>query len=196
MNILGLNISVDRNPTAKIRWTRRALVLGSANALVLGGGVAMAAWSVSGSGVGTAAAGTATPLAITAGVAPTSLLVPGGTGDVRMVITNNNKANVSLTALTMTNTGIAGFTDNTFGTAKPLCTTTGVTWTTTSKTLTTPIVIAPNGGTYTLTLTGLAQMSTASDDGCQSAVFNMPVTAVTAVVTATAASSPTSGSQS
>lgn len=160
------------------------------------GGVAYAFWSTTASGTGAAVGGTPTPLTVTAGTSPTNALVPGGTGDVSFIITNNNKVSVTVTGLTMTNNGIGGFTDNTFATAKTGCTSTGVSWTTTSKTLTTPVVVAGNGGTYTLTLTGGVSMSTASDDGCQGAVFKMPVSGATATLAGATASSPTSGTQS
>lgn len=198
MNILGMKISVEREASRGSKWTRRAAAIGVASGVLFSGGVAYAFWSVTGSGNGTAAAGSASPLTITAGSAPGSLLVPGGQADVKLVITNKNKANVSISALTLSNTGIAGYTDNTFGTAKTGCTATGVSWTSGagSHTLSSPIVVGANGGTYTLTLTNGAQMSTSSDDGCQNAVFNMPVSGVTAVVTSDTASSPTNGSSS
>lgn len=196
MKILGLVVSIDRNASAKAKWTRRSLAMAAVTGTVLSTGVAYAFWSTGGSGNGAATAGTVTALSVSAG-SPTAGLVPGGTSNVTFVITNNNKANAQVTALTFTNTGIAGFTDSTFGTPQPSCTTTGVTWTVAGlKTLTTPIVIAPNGGTYTLTLTGAASMDTTSDNGCQGATFKMPVSSVTGQLTSAAVSSPNSGSQS
>jgi len=193
-------VATNGNSTRRFfgrRWANKAAVLASAAiAVILGSGVAYAYWTTTGSGAGAAAAGTASPLTIAA-VSPAQALVPGGTSDVKLVITNPNKANVQVTALTLSNTGIAGYTDSTFSTSQSGCGTTGVTWASSGlKALGTPIVIAGNGGSYTLTLTGAASMDTTSDNGCQGATFKMPITGVTAQLTGATASTPTSGTQS
>jgi hypothetical protein len=193
MNVLGVSISLDPAPGRRV-WAKRAAALAAANALVLMGGAAYAFWSVSGSGSGAASGGTSTPLTIVAGT-PGSL-VPGGTANVTLTITNNNKANVSLSALSFTTAGVAGYTDATYTTVKGACSAanSATGWATAGKSLT-PIVIAANGGSYTLTLTGAATMGVASDDACQGAFFKLDIPSVTAAITASVATSPTSGTQ-
>lgn len=142
-------------------------VVGVLVAALLGAGLASAAWVSTGGGTGTGRAGQALPPTTTAvaGSAVTSgLLYPGSSGDVKLTVSNPNPYPVAVTSVagagTVTATGGTG-----------TCTTTGV-----SLTSTTPGGTVPAGGSATLTLTGAATMSTASDTGCQNATFTLPVT--------------------
>ncbi|EOD65665.1 hypothetical protein [Amycolatopsis vancoresmycina] len=154
-----------KNPTL-----RRVLVVTTVVGATLGGGIAVAAWTSSGSGAANAKAGTAS--APTTGAVPASafaggLLYPGGpAGDAKILVNNPNPYPVKVTSVAAngTPTGSGGT-----GT----CTTTGVSFAT--QTPTTGNTVPANGST-TLTLANAVSMSTAADDGCQGALFAIPVT--------------------
>jgi hypothetical protein len=130
-------------------------------ALTLPAGAAVALWSVSGSGQGTARGTTAVALTVTAGTAPADLF-PGAAGDVVFSVTNPNPFPVTLTSGTVTSisqiTGAAGTcqaTDFTLG----------------SGSMSGASIAA--GGTSTLTLTGAITMASTAGDGCQGAVVSV-----------------------
>jgi hypothetical protein len=151
-----------KNPTL-----RRVLVVTTVVGATLGGGIAVAAWTSSGSGAANAKAGTAaapTTGTLLASAFTSGLLYPGGpAGDAKILVNNPNPYPVKVTSVVAngTPTGSGGT-----GT----CTTTGVSWTTQS-----PNASVPAGSSATLPLTGAVSMSTASDDGCQGALFAIPV---------------------
>src|SRR4051795_11063761 len=103
MNVLGLKVTVDRAPSARIRWTRRAGVLAIANVVVLGGGVAYATWSANGTGSGAAKAGTVSGVtAVAAANVSTTggtLLFPGSSVPAVINIANGNGVPITVTAL-------------------------------------------------------------------------------------------------
>src|SRR4051794_29703787 len=103
MNILGLKVSVDRSPSARIRWTRRAGVLAMANVAVLGGGVAFATSSANGTGSGAATDGTASGVTAVAAANGTTnggqLLYPGNPVPAVINIANGNGVPIIVTAL-------------------------------------------------------------------------------------------------
>ncbi|MEQ0560158.1 hypothetical protein ABJI51_13805 [Amycolatopsis sp. NEAU-NG30] len=152
------------NPTV-----RRVLVVTTVVGATLGGGIAVAAWTSTGSGTAGAKAGTAAAPAtgtVDASALTTGLLYPGGTGDAKLLVHNPNPYPVAVTRVAAgtgapTGSGGAG-----------TCTATGVSW----ILQTPPANTVPAGGTATLTLPGAVAMSTSSDDGCQGAVFTVPVT--------------------
>jgi len=152
-----------KNPTL-----RRVLVVTTVVGATLGGGIAVAAWTSSGSGAANAKAGTAaapTTGTVNASAFTSGLLYPGGpAGDAKVLVNNPNPYPVKVTTIVAngTPTGSGGT-----GT----CTTTGVTWSSQS-----PNASVPAGGNATLTLAGAVSMSTASEDGCQGALFAIPVT--------------------
>ena len=154
-----------KNPTL-----RRVLVVTTVVGATLGGGIAVAAWTSSGSGTAGAKAGTAaapTTGTLLASAFTSGLLYPGGpAGDAKILVNNPNPYPVKVTGITGngTPTGSGGT-----GT----CTTTGVSWTAQAPTSGNSV---PANGSATLTLTGAVSMSTASDDGCQGALFAIPVT--------------------
>jgi hypothetical protein len=63
-------------------------------------GVAFAAWTTSGSGVGSAASRAAQNVSFAAGTV-TDTLYPGGTGDAAVSVTNPNAYTVTLTSITL-----------------------------------------------------------------------------------------------
>jgi hypothetical protein len=131
-------------------------------------GSAIAYWTASGSGTASASAGTLQPVTVTAlagGDTPTSTLLPGGTGDVILRISNPNSSAVTLTSVTGNGTVTADA-----GHAN--CTTTGVSFANQTGLSTT---IAASSTTL-VHLSGAASMSAASSNGCQGATFSIPVT--------------------
>jgi hypothetical protein len=147
--------------------TTRNRIIGAGVTLVVlaAVGLAYAAWTSSGSGSGYAKAGTAQQLTtVDVSANTTATLYPGSNGNVRIKIANPNPYPVRVTDITGNGaiTADAGHAS---------CVTTGVTFTDqTGQT----IDVAANGATET-TLTNAASRSNASDNGCQGAVFTIPV---------------------
>lgn len=90
------------------KTSKRAVALGAALTLALGGGVAYAYWSTSGSGTGSASTGTNVPVTVTQNTVVTGLY-PGGPA-VPVDFTVNNPASFaqSVNAVAVTVTGVAG----------------------------------------------------------------------------------------
>jgi hypothetical protein len=143
---------------------KTALAL-AALTVTVAGGMTLGAWTVSGSGDAYAKATTASALTIGDASASTAAqLYPGGSGDVKVKVTNPNSFDVTVTGVTRTGT-IAS------DKGAACNASTGVTFT--NQTGLTATVAA--GQTETLTLTGAAGMSNASDNSCQGALFTIPV---------------------
>lgn len=139
---------------------------------VLGTGTSYAFWAAAGSGNGAAAAGSAVPLTTVATTASaTSLLYPGGpAADIRLTVRNPNTYPVTISSVTANGAVTA---NGGIGT----CATTGVALVSPTGGLpfTVPAKAAGTDGSITVTLTGAAQMSNASENGCQQASFTIPV---------------------
>lgn len=162
---------------------KKVVAVAGVTTLAIGGIVAYAAWSATGSGSATVVAGHATDLGVADGSSST-LLYPNGSGDLVAVITNSNPYNVAVT-------GVSGGTI-TVDSGNSGCNVGSVTFT--APTLTSSgIVVGGNGGTYTITLHNAMAMSNAANDSCQNATFTVPLT-FTGASSASAASSPTNGS--
>lgn len=148
---------------------RRHALLTAAIALfvALAAGAAYAYFTSHGSGTGHGTTGTIQPVTVAAfvgGDTPSSTLLPGGTADVIVRVSNPNAFSVKLVSVsgngTITASGGIG-----------TCTTTGVTFTNQSGLSAT---IAASGTTL-VHLAGAANMSSASQTGCQGATFSIPV---------------------
>jgi len=137
--------------------------------VLLAAGVAFAAWTATGTGQGYAKAGTAQALTTLDGSGSiTNTLVPGGTGDFVIKISNPNAYPVSLAGATLTGSVAA---TGGIGT----CTTTGVTVSQSAIDGTLPHTIAANG-TWTDVVSAGASMDNTSQNGCQGATFTQSVT--------------------
>ena len=161
MNILGLQISVSP-ATSRQKWARRIVALGAANAVVLGGGVAYAVWTSTGTGAGTSKAATFQAITITGGTAPAGQLYPGlvpdGStvgGDLKVVTTNPNPFAV---VAKLTFTVASG------------CTTPAITL----KSGTT-VTLAANSSAVAQTLSKVVGMGTTASDDCQNATITVNV---------------------
>ena len=144
---------------------RRVVVVTAIVTATMGGGIAIAAWTSSGTGTAGAKAGTAAaPTTSTADLtALTPLLYPGATGPARILVNNPNPYPVKV--ISVTGNGIPTGSGGT-------CVNTGITWN--AQNPTTGNTVPANGST-TLTLPGAVAMSTSVDDGCQGATFSIPV---------------------
>lgn len=166
--LVRLAIHVD----ALARTPRAALLVGALGVAVLSTGTGFAYWAASGAGSGAAAAGTATPLTtVVTTASATSLLYPGGpAADVRLTVSNPNPYPVTITSVSANGAVTAGAGAGT-------CVTTGVTLATPTAGLpfTVPARAGTTNGSATVTLTGAAQMSSASETGCQGRTFTLPV---------------------
>ena len=153
-------------------WPRRAAVLGTTIALTAGTGIAYAAWNSSGAGSGYAKAGSATTPTTTtldATAVTSGVLYPGGpSGDVFLKVNNPGSYPFKVTGVT----GNGAITGN-GGTG--VCTTTGVSFTDQSIASGSQVSI-PGGGNATIKLSGAVSMNNTSDNGCQTALFTIPVT--------------------
>lgn len=139
--------------------------------ITVGAGTAYAYWSGTGAGEGSSAAGTmqaVTVDALVAGDNPTAALVPGGSADVVLRLTNPNPYPVQVYSVT-------GNGPATADAAHPGCTTTGVSFTGTATPLSPATYVAANTSAL-LTLPGTAAMDTTSEAACQGASFSLPVT--------------------
>lgn len=174
MNILGLQVTIDRNPSSKLVWTRRAVAIGTAGATVLGGGLAYAFWSTSASGSGTSGTGTPKPLVISStGVANPADLVPGGAGAVGVKIDNTvsggNGNNFSV-QVSKVNTLTVTSSDETN------CPAANVTANQTLPyTLPTAISVGANTS-VTTTIASLVKLSSSAPDLCQGKTFTISLT--------------------
>jgi hypothetical protein len=84
-------------------------VAAAAVSLLVAGAVAYAAWTVTGSGTGTAAATSAVPLTLSGGT-PSGVLYPGATADVDTSVTNTNPFPVHIASVAIdTSQGTNGF---------------------------------------------------------------------------------------
>lgn len=155
------------------RHGKRLAVLGTALAVFVVASVAFAAWVVNGTGNGYAKAKTAVPLSSNDVSATTaSQLYPGGSGDVKLQVKNDNPFPVTITQVEQGAGAIssdkAGCTDVGGDASKA----TGVSMAT--QALASGNVV-PANGTLDITLSNAASMTNASVNACQGAVFTIPV---------------------
>jgi hypothetical protein len=150
-----------------IRLSRKLFFVVVAIAALVVSGVLYAAWSTTGSGNGYAKAGTASALTIgDASASTTADLYPGGTGSVKLKVTNPNPFAVRITTVTK-QTGGAITSDK----GAACNASTGVTFTDQTGLA---LDVAANA-TSTFTLSGAVSMTNASDNTCQGAIFTIPV---------------------
>jgi hypothetical protein len=145
---------------------KRRMLVGAMALLVMAVvGFVYAAWTTNGSGSGYAKAGTAEPLTtVDVSASTPATLYPGGNGDVLLKVSNPNPYPVRVSAVS----GNGAITPDS---GHASCQTTGVTFTDQADQ---QLDVSPNSSAQ-FTLQDAAQMSNASDDGCQGATFTIPV---------------------
>jgi hypothetical protein len=138
-----------------------------AGTLLLGLGVGSAFGYFTSSGAGHGSASTATLLpALGAHGVPTTRLVPGGTADVAVQVTNPNLFAVTVVSATAA-VGVV-----TVDAGHPTCTPASVDFTD-------PVglsLVIPAGTTEALSFPGAASMSISAPNACQGASFSIPLT--------------------
>jgi hypothetical protein len=147
----------------------KAFATGAAAIALLGGGVAWAHWSASGSGTtsgSTATLQTVTVTALAGADQPASSLLPGGPpAEVILRVSNPNPYPVRLYSITATGAVSAD-------SGHPGCTNTGVSFVPPAD----PDISVPGSSTLLIRLPDAASMATSSPAGCQGATFHIPVT--------------------
>jgi len=128
--------------------------------------IAFAAWTSSGTGSGAAQAASAVALTTTAATTSAQLF-PGGSGDLKVTVKNDNGYPVRVTDVTG-----SGTVTSDKGSACDAST--GVTFTDQHG----QALDVPANGTTSFTVAGAVHMSNASDTSCQGAVFTIPVSLV------------------
>jgi hypothetical protein len=152
---------------------RSSVVIGAAVAFAIGisGGSAYGFIASTGSGTATGQASTGTMLTVTTATAgtPSSLLLPGGTGDVVFSAHNPNSFPVSLIGVALTGTII-----NSVGST---CTTTDASPVVALSVPSTDLpVLVPGNTTQTVHLAHAATMDATATTQCQGATFSLPLT--------------------
>jgi hypothetical protein len=156
--------------TKPLRRGRAKLLLAIVAALVVAGGAA-AYLLVGGSGSGSANAGTAQQVTITAGT-PSTPLYPGDSGDVAAVISNPNSASVKINSLVLdTSQGTSGYSVDGGHSG---CTNLSTILTYTSQNNSGSGWLVPaNPSNFTIDLSEAISMSTSAVSACQGATFTV-----------------------
>jgi hypothetical protein len=153
-------------PKGNIMRNRRIIGFGVPLLVLAVVGLVYAAWTTNGTGSGYAKAGSSQALTtVDVSASTTASLYPGVDGNVLIKINNPNPFPVRVTAVTGSGT-ITPDSGHAAG-----CTTTGVTFTNQ-----TGLSLDIAGSTATqFTLNSAAAMSNSSSNGCQGAIFTIPV---------------------
>jgi hypothetical protein len=154
-----------------LRFSKAQLAISVGLVTVLAGvGVGIAAWSTNGNGTAYAKAATAGAVTLSdASASTTGDLYPGGSGALKVKVTNPNAFPVQITAVTGNGaiTSDAGAGCNA-GHGVTLADQTGLS-----------LALAA-GATTVLSLSGAVSMSTSSVNSCQGATFSIPVSVTAA----------------
>ena len=132
------------------------------------GGVAYGYWTASGSGTGSATAGTTQDVTLSQGT-PTTFLYPGGQADVTLTVTNPNGSAVHIGSFALDpSQGTNGFSATGCTVAEAALSFTGssVGWTVPAK-------VGAVDGTLPVTLTNSLAMSVDAANACQGAIFTV-----------------------
>ncbi len=166
-------------------WTRlrrRVGVVLGVTLLLTGGGVAVASWTASGTGQGSARAASVSGLVVDAG-SPVGALYPlpadvtpatgygsGTVGAVATTVTNPNPFPVRITTATVGSVTASPLGGRTCAAGNVLPTTTA------PITLDPPVTLAANSAPTPVTVPGALYMIPTAEDGCQGATFSVSVT--------------------
>ncbi|MCA0143993.1 hypothetical protein [Blastococcus sp. LR1] len=159
------------------RNRKRAGVIFSTSVLLIGGGVAWAAWTTSGTGAATAQATTADSLVVGPGT-PIGTLYPkpaggygnGAVGAVHTTVSNPNAYPVRITQATVGAITITPVSGKTCTAGSVIASTPG------PMTLTAPISLAANSAPTAVDIPGAIEMISSAEDGCQGASISLTLT--------------------
>jgi hypothetical protein len=174
--------STRMETTMWTRLRRRVGVVLGVTLLLTGGGVAIASWTATGTGQGSARAASVTGLVVGAG-SPVGALYPlpadttpatgygsGTVGSVAATVTNPNPFPVTITSATVGSATASPVGGRTCATGSVLPTTT------TPISLNPPVTLAADSAPTPVTVPGAVYMVATAEDGCQGATFSIPVT--------------------
>lgn len=136
-----------------------------------GTSIAVAYWTTSASGGGTAATGSAQAITLSAG-APTGLLYPGGQGDVALTIVNPNLSRVHIAVLSLSGGQGAGGYD--VDSAHSGCATSALSYATQTNGglgWSVPARVGTTDGSLSLQLADALSLSASAAGACQGATF-------------------------
>lgn len=161
---------------------RRIGVVAGVFVLLFGGGVAVASWTATGTGQGSARAASVSGLVVTAG-SPLGALYPlpadttpatgygsGTVGSVATTVTNPNPFPVTITTATVGSVTTNPLTGRTCAGGSVLPTTGA------PIPLSPPVTLAAGSGPTAVTVPGALYMVSTAENGCQGASFSVPVT--------------------
>jgi hypothetical protein len=159
------------------RTSKRVAAIGMPLAVVAATGIAFAAWTSTGTGSGYAKATTASTLStVDVSASAVAQLYPGGSGDLKVKFDNPNPYPVEITSISQ-NGAITSDKDANCTDAQGSTHPTGVSFATQSGPWDVPAHTTADGdGVLAVTLQGAVSMTNNSDDGCQGALFTVPVT--------------------
>lgn len=149
--------------------TLLAVVAAAAGALALASG-AIAYYSATGNGSGTASVGSPAPLSIAAKTPTAGLLYPGGSGEVDATVSNPNPFKVRINSLVLGGGGIG------VDSAHSGCDTSALHFTTQTNGgsgWNVPAKVGATNGTLDLALAGAIAMDTSAANACQGATFTI-----------------------
>ena len=163
-------------------WRRRAGVVAGIVVLLFGGGVAVASWTATGTGQGSAQAAGVNALDVSPGT-PLGALYPlpanstpatgygsGTVGSVATTVTNPNPFPVTITTAAIGSVTTNPLTGRTCAAGSVLPTTSA------PITLSPPVTLAADSGPTAVTVPGALYMVSTAENGCQGASFSVPVT--------------------
>jgi len=153
----------------KLRRTgRKTAAVALFAGVMFAGSIALAAWISTGTGSGAAKAITATDLVVVNGTAVADLYPGFNNGDLELSVTNPNPYAVQVTSVQGTATAI---TSN-----NATCDTNGNGVTMDSGSVPVGPVSIGAGATVNIAVDDVMNMSTAADNACQGATFQVPIT--------------------
>lgn len=155
-----------------MRRPRKLVVAASVGAIMIFAGAALAVWSATGQGGGSAKALTAATVTVNAVTGAADLYPGGPAGSVSFTLTNTNPYSITFDELTAASvTGVSGGLGTT-----PACATTDLTVSTLPITGLNVQVVAGANPSPTKSVAGVVSMDATAPDDCQGAVFTITLT--------------------
>lgn len=161
---------------------RRVGVVAGVFVLLFGGGVAVASWTATGTGQGSARAASVSGLVVTAGsslgalyplpadTTPATGYGSGTVGSVSTTVANPNPFPVTITSATIGSVTTTPLSGRTCATGSVLPTSSA------PIALSPPVTLAAGSAPTAVTVPGALYMVSTAEDGCQGASFSVPVT--------------------
>jgi hypothetical protein len=155
-------------------FSKRAAVIGVVLVLGITGAVAWAVWTARGTGAATGKAGVALRIQTIASTGTGKLLYPGGSGDLKIRVSNDNTFPVRVNTVVPKTPITADPDHNAMG-----CTV-GATGVSVDEFITVSWTPIPAGQNVEFTMPNVVHMDNTSNDKCQGARFSVPVVLVAA----------------